>query len=136
MRSGKIFLSLANSPKGTKSSGIKSIHPGLGQRETQIGKGFRPFFISRPKQQGSNFFIWTKGWKPETCNGVGSGKSRAGCPAPGIEAHYKFPQIVFFLMSQTQRKNKSGEQRDPLFSGLYPKRFFRACSELDLLIGF
>jgi hypothetical protein len=72
----------------------------------------------------------------ETCNGVGSGKSRAGCPVPGIDAHYEFPQIVFFLMSQTQKKSKSGEQRDPLGSGLYPKRFFRACSELDLLIGF
>jgi len=59
----------------------------------------------------------------ETCNGVGSGKSRAGCPAPGIDAHYKFPQIVFFLMSQTRRKGESREQRDPLLGNLC---FFRS----------
>jgi hypothetical protein len=56
MRSGKIFLSLANSLIGTNRWVIKSINPGSGEWEAQIGKGLRPFFISRPKEQGGE--VW------------------------------------------------------------------------------
>jgi hypothetical protein len=61
MRSGEFFLSQATSLKGTKWSGIKSINPSLGKRESQFGNGLRPFYISRTKQQGLNVFIRTKG---------------------------------------------------------------------------